>query len=140
MSRSTQSKKKKYFSFSIKGTIFGGGGMHVIMAKYLAAENNVQLLCIVIIAIIRRTTMARSNLHHVHRHNRLNGMSCFSYYYVAHFPQIFGRSVIELFCHPCAFSCRGDQFREDIHRGVYRCRAQNRLGTIISRLVRLNAG
>ncbi len=35
---------------------------------------------------------------------------------------------------------RGDQFREDIHTATYRCRARNRLGAIVSRLVRVKAG
>ena len=36
--------------------------------------------------------------------------------------------------------CRSEQYRDDVHQGLYRCRARNRLGTILSRLVRVNAG
>ena len=35
---------------------------------------------------------------------------------------------------------RSEQFREDLHWAVYRCRAKNRLGTILGRLVRVKAG
>lgn len=34
---------------------------------------------------------------------------------------------------------KGDHFREDLHTASYRCRARNRLGTILSRLVKVNA-
>ena len=36
--------------------------------------------------------------------------------------------------------CRGDHYREDLHHGSYHCRATNRLGTIFSKTVKVNAG
>ena len=51
--------------------------------------------------------------------------------------------ILSLFHHLLIYSiscCRGEGFRDDLHWALYRCRARNRLGTILSRLVRVKAG